>query len=167
MPCSTKTMDRDAIVSVLAKFVHPSEHIRKAYPNADTQLRLDDLLVLQMESKKVSRRKQLFIFFVSQLIKDNSGNNIELYNVKRYARVECEGLSKFFFDSLNEEVVEESAKNEELPSEILTIENRGTVLNDDVSMLCGTSIPVDNNNQPVEENIPREGETWSDALDNT
>ena len=166
MPRSAKTMGRDAIVSVMAKYIHPSEHIRKAYPNANAQLRIDGLLVLRMESKKVSRRNQLCVIFVSQLIKDSSGNNIELYCVKRYARVECKGLSKFFFDSVNEEVAEEAVENEELPINILAIKNRGTVLDDDVGMLCGAGISVDNNNEPVEENIPREGEAVGDVLDN-
>ena len=166
MPRSAKTMGRDAIVSVLAKFIHPSEHIRKAYPNANAQLRIDGLLVLRMESKKVSRRNQLCVIFVSQFIKDSSGNHIELYCVKRYARVESEGSSEFFFDSVNEEVVEEAVENEELPIDIFTIENRGTVLNDDVAMIRGAGISVDDDNEPVEENIPREGEAVGDVFDN-
>ena len=56
-PARKKQLGIDAVISCLAKFVHPSEHIRNTFPNGTQHnLRLEGCKVRHLEMKRVSKR---------------------------------------------------------------------------------------------------------------
>jgi hypothetical protein len=67
MPPKNKLkLGRDAVVSVLAKYIHPSEHIRRVHPNAVANLRIENLTVLRKDRRRINRKEQDVIVFVSE-----------------------------------------------------------------------------------------------------
>ena len=58
-------MGKDAIIWVLAKFIHPSEHIRRVHNNAAATLRIENLKVLRLDRKKIRRKDRDVVVFVS------------------------------------------------------------------------------------------------------
>jgi hypothetical protein len=50
-----------AIVLVLSSKLHPSEHIRRMWPNPERNHRVKNLVVLRQEIKKINRRDQIAI----------------------------------------------------------------------------------------------------------
>eukprot|EP00957_Ditylum_brightwellii_P205370 15343589-Ditylum_brightwellii.AAC.1 len=58
-------LGRNAKISVMARFVHPSAHIRMKFSNMDKNQRLDDCTVLRWEEKFVPR-KSSFAFVCAE-----------------------------------------------------------------------------------------------------
>jgi len=85
-------LGRHAKISVMARFVHPSAHIRTKFPNLDKNQRLDNCAVLRQEEKFVSRKRQLCIIFSSPDFPDE-----ELHADQRYCKVTQEGPRDLFF----------------------------------------------------------------------
>ena len=56
-----KIMGLGAKVSVFMKYLHPSEHIRQRFPNAEKNYRLTGCTVKGKDEKTVNRRKQKVI----------------------------------------------------------------------------------------------------------
>jgi hypothetical protein len=99
MPPSTMTMGDGATVSILARFIHPSEHIRTNYPNRETTLRLGGFKVLRLDTKKVSRQDQLCVIFTHDDFK-HGDDYIPLHAVRRNVKITTEGPRReFFFDA--------------------------------------------------------------------
>ena len=76
-----------AVVSALIRFIHPSEHIRRMFPNPVAGQRLSDCQTVWQEMKKVSRKDQLIIVVDHEDFKTEEGNFINLYTVKCYWKV--------------------------------------------------------------------------------
>eukprot|EP00558_Chaetoceros_sp_UNC1202_P011610 CAMPEP_0197239642 /NCGR_PEP_ID=MMETSP1429-20130617/6090_1 /TAXON_ID=49237 /ORGANISM="Chaetoceros sp., Strain UNC1202" /LENGTH=130 /DNA_ID=CAMNT_0042699097 /DNA_START=153 /DNA_END=541 /DNA_ORIENTATION=- len=93
---------KDAIVSILTKYIHPSEHIRAAYPNPGNGQRLDGCCVLRREVKKIRRSEQLAL-----VVTHESFPGVELYCVERYAKVTTEAPPDYFFDNVVVQAVDE------------------------------------------------------------
>ena len=65
------TLGVGATVSCLLKFLHPSGHIRNAFPNPAHAQRLSDCVVVRQEVKKVSQRQQLCLIVTHRDFKNN------------------------------------------------------------------------------------------------
>ena len=57
------TMGKDAQVSYLAKFLHPSEYICTAFPNTCKEVSVKNLVVVSKEMKKIWHKEQMAIVF--------------------------------------------------------------------------------------------------------
>ena len=71
------TMGIGAVGSIMIKYVHPSEHIRNKYTNPQPQQKLDGVLIVRLEHKKVARKDQECVVF-----RHDDFSNIELHAVK-------------------------------------------------------------------------------------
>jgi len=96
-----KTLGKDAVVSVLLKYVHPSEHIRNKYNNLLPNQALQNCTVLRQEVKRISGRNQLAIVVRHPEFMDGD-SPIELYASKRWFRIQEEGPADFFFTAPND-----------------------------------------------------------------
>jgi hypothetical protein len=81
-----KTLGKDAIISVLSKFIHPSEHIRKAFLNPEKGHRLEGCQVIRQEVKTINRKEQLAVVFHHPEFSSN-GDPIDLYAVQKYCKI--------------------------------------------------------------------------------
>ena len=66
-----------ATVSVLSRFLHPSNFIRDAFPNPERGHRLEDLIVLRKEKKIINRKEQTAVVVRTEHV----ANGAELYVV--------------------------------------------------------------------------------------
>ena len=98
-----KRMGKDAKVSVLTKYLHPSRLINQVLPNAESNLRLQNCIIVRLEVKKIRRLDQLAVVLKHDDFKTNDGAFEEIYTVSRWCSVTEEGPSDFFFsnDELN------------------------------------------------------------------
>ena len=87
-----------AIVSALIRFIHPSEHIRRKFPNPVAGQQLSDCQTVRQEMKKVSRKDQLVIVVHHEDFKTEEGDFIDLYAAKRYWKVHKGGDADLRFD---------------------------------------------------------------------
>ena len=98
-------------VSCLIKFLHPSELIRKAFPNPMNQQQLENCTTLHQDVKKIRQKEQVSLIMTHNDFKDDDGELLELYAVKKHFKVETEGDPDYFFDEVatddNEQPVEE------------------------------------------------------------
>ena len=134
-PICKLTMGKDAIVSILAKFIHPSEHIRRAYTNLENNQRVENLQVVRRGIAKISRKDKAAIFFVSDAFKTSDGELIELYAVPRYVVIKEEGPEYLFFENPTQNVVAQEGPME-MPFQVGVISRR-QVLESDVAELRG------------------------------
>jgi len=148
-----KTLGKDAIVSVLLKYVHPSEHIRNKYINPLPNQALQNCTVLRQEVKKIHGRNQLAIVVRHPKFMDGD-SLIDLYATKRWFKIQEEGPADFFFTqprpTVNAEVPEE--EEEEMPAAILEQAKRGGML--EVEDYLGMGLAVDDDKEPAPENVP-------------
>ena len=155
---------KDATVSILLKYIHPSEHIRAAYPNQANGQRLDGCTVLRREVKKIRRADQLALVVTHEAFPD-----IELYCVERYAKVTQEGLADFFFDNVVVNAVDEQedrpGEEQQVPQQHVPILMPSVCHRnfcaDDPDLLAAVdagAIEIDDDNEPVPENIPQQGQ---------
>ena len=98
MTLSTCNHGVGAVVSALIRFIHPSEHIRRMFPNPVAGQRLSDCQTVWQEMKKVSRKDQLVIVVHHEDFKMEEGDFIYLYAVKRYWKVHKGGDEDLRFD---------------------------------------------------------------------
>ena len=150
-------MGKDAKVSVYSKYVHPSEHIRKRWPNNPPGLRLSGKVIRQ-ETKKISRRDQLALVFRCPDVVDDNGTMIELHAVPRWFKIEQEGPRDLFFTAPepNAPVVEAPQGPRAVPQAALEVMQRsgGRRLNEnDFAALDGV-VDIDDDNLPAPENVP-------------
>ena len=167
------TAGKGAVLSVLARFIHPSEHIRRCFPNYEYHLRLENLTALRQEERTVRQKKQLCVVFVTDEVTDDNGAPIELYCVRCYAKVAKEGPPEDFFQRKRQRVAKEKetteneeipdndngeeespADAEEMPPNIAVIDARNRILPEDISDVRNVGIWVDDDNDPLPENVP-------------
>ena len=107
-----KNMGLGAKVSVLMKYLHPSEHIRKRFPNAESNHRLIGCIVKGKDEKTVNRRKQKVILIEHDDFKKD-GEPILLYGTYRWFTITEEGPREGFFETVTEEVAIDDPVSEE------------------------------------------------------
>ena len=152
---------KDAVVSILLKFIHPSEHIRAKFPNQVNGQRLDGCCVLRREVKNIRKTDQL-----SLVVTHEAFPGVELYCVERYAKVTREGPPDYFFDNViveaDDEEEERAGDGEEVEEEhvpvLMPAICRRNFRVDDPEILDAVDagiIEMDDDNEPVPENIPQ------------
>ena len=157
-------LGKDAVVSCLSKYIHPSEHIRRRWPNPINGHRMEGLRVLRQEIKRVSRKDQLAVVFTHPEFKDDNNELLELHTIQRWLTVTEEGESDYFFDTnsngnnnANTEIVERTPEEQVEVPVIAQQNNRAETLdmNDPyvLEQLRGIA-SIDDDNEPVQDNIP-------------
>ena len=152
-------MGADALIGIIARFIHPSIHIRNKFPNTISSFRLDNLKVVREETKVVSNKQQECYIFVHPDMVDDDGNKVELYATKRYCKIISEGPPEKLFGRDELVLDEEGSRKEDedvdrsMPEMFPTILGRGNILHEDVSTLRG-EVEIDDDNDPAPENVP-------------
>jgi len=155
---STKkmTMGKGAVVSVLSSRLHPSLLIRDRWPNPQKNHRVENLVIIRQEVKKVNRRDAMTLVMTHEDFKVD-GEYTELHAIKRFCIIKSEGDPDFFFTiALAAEDVA-AAEAEFVPQEIQDMVARGTLEADDV-YLAQNIVETDDDNEPAPENLPQEGQ---------
>jgi hypothetical protein len=139
--------------SVLLSKLRPSERVDNAFPNSESTQRLDDLVALRRQL--VTRRGLTYdaIFFSSASIPD-----VELSAARRFVLVLEEGPN----DGVWEEVANNPAPgnpslpdgdvDNPVPIDDAIFNLRGTA--EDIAMVRNQGFDVDDDNEPVPENVP-------------
>ena len=115
-----KNHGKGSQVSCLIKSLHPLELIRKAFPNPMNQQQLENCITLLQDVKKIKQKEQLSLIMTHNDFKDDDGEMLELYAVKKYFKVKMEGDPDNFFDEVAKD------DNKEPEEEVLP-----QVINDD------------------------------------
>ena len=149
-----KKVGSGAICSVLLKYLHPGKTIDKRFPNRTAQQRIDGLLATSQELRKVKKKEQLVICF-----RHEQFEGVDIYCVKRWCKVTTEGAQEHFFpDEFVEEQLEIAPEPEEhqqeIAAEVFTARNQS----EDIANVRAMGFDVDDDNLPLEENEPNEGE---------
>lgn len=158
------TMGKDATISVLSNKVHPSELIRKKWPNPIEGNRIVGK-VLRQQMKIINRKPVNALVFKSPSIVDSDGTEMELHSVPRWCKLVSEGPAEYFFTV--PQVVEPPADGEEGVQVSGAVKNllrtHGPVLNADLTPLVGV-VDIDDDNQPAPENVPTPGDAPDDIF---
>ena len=96
-PQRIMTLGADTVVSVLMKYIYPSECIQNNYHNRQGKQWLEGLKVLRLETKKVWRKDQECVVFVTDDFVNNNGNPIKLYASRRFVVVTKQRPKELFF----------------------------------------------------------------------
>lgn len=142
-----------AVCSVLLRRLHPLQLVQHKFPNAEHQQRLDDLICIRKEIKKVSRRDQMCYVFRHDVLDDNQ----ELHCVCRWSQVKTPPMEPFEGQQEEPLIANEGAVNERIgaiPVEILMA--GGT--REDIQLARAAGFEVDDDNEPAPENVPVETE---------
>ena len=159
-----------AIGSCLAKFLHPSAHIRERYPNDYKTRRLDGLMVMSQREMTVSRSKKLCFIVTHDSIPD-----VQLHCTRRYLTITQEAEVQNYFieegDVLDapapentgieptemlsvDEIQRRDAEEIELFGDMMRqIEVFGGGDEEDIERLRAEGFEVVNDNEPLPENV--------------
>ena len=142
-----------AMVSALICFIHPSEHIRRMFPNPFAGQRLSDCKTVRQEMKKVSRKDQRVIVVHHEDFKMEEGNFIDLYAVKHYWKVNKGGDEALWFDVAPTNVGgEQGDEMLPLPAAVDNYINGERV---NIIEALQEVVEIDDDNEPAPENVPR------------
>jgi Transposase IS4 len=155
MRAAKMTMGKGAVVSVLSSRLHPSKLIRDRWPNPEKSHRVENLVVLRQELKKINREDQLALILTHEAFKDG-GEYIELYASHRWCVLQCEGDPDFFFTCAAEGEQFQPEVRELLPVEIREISERA-VLDEEEVRIARELVEIDDDNEPAPENMPQQG----------
>ena len=159
--------------SVLLKYLHPSKRISEVFPNRTANERLDGLVAIKKDGRKVNKKMQQCIIF-----RHDRFPNEELHCVTRFCKVLKEGAVEDYFevqvpvaavepqddpaqvpDALEvQQDARMASSNEETNLERL----RGTA--EDISMVLDMGFDVDDDNMPAPENVPEGDDDTTDDL---
>ena len=142
-----------AVVSALIRFIHPSEHIRRKFPNPVAGQRLSDCQTVRQEMKKVSRKDQLVIVVHHEDFKMEEGDFIDLYAMKRYWKVHKGGDADLRFDvAPTNDGGEQGDEMLPLPAAVDDYINGERV---NIIEALQEVVEIDDDNEPAPENVPR------------
>lgn len=164
-----KRLGKDAKVSIIVRYLHPSRLISTTMPNVASNQRIEDCIVIRMAVKKVNRRDQLVIVMKHDNFKTNDGAPEEIYSVSRWCKVQEEGPSEYYFD--NEDNGEAAQPSNEIPEKEMEVElpdvsaqiNHRGLLEGDISQMDG-QVEVDDDNEPAPENVPAPNSNVDDVF---
>ena len=146
---------KDAVCSILARYLHPSAKIRELYPNMPNTLRLQGFKVLRQEVKRVNQRDQLCIVCAH----DNF--DVEMYAVKCWFTVTSPGDPEYYFDTVLQTVpavaVDGAGADDPDAVEIPEIARNPAIDVDDPALVAAAEaagIMIDDDNEPAPENCP-------------
>ena len=159
-----KNHGKGAEVSCLIKFLHPSELIMKAYPNPLNQQRLENCITLCQDVKKIKQKEQLSLIVTHNDFKDDNGELLELYAVKRHFKVENEGDPDYFFDAVakdDNEQAEEEVLPQVINDEVMGVNDGGP---QNLAVALNEVVDIDDDNEPAPENVPTPGVSTTTVL---
>lgn len=150
-----KTMGKGAVVSCLARMLHPVRVIETTFPNMNNKKRLAGLIVLRKEMKTINRRQQEALICQSDEIM-NGDEHTEVYAAVRYFAIVVEGPPDGFFEpmAVNNELPEQEARNQLSDDVFEIVRNRNNnrpADDDDILQVLG-ELEIDNDNDPAPEN---------------
>ena len=151
-------------VSCLIKFLHPLKLIRKAYPNPLNQQQLENCITLRRDVKKIKQKEQLSLIVTHNDFKDDDGELLELYAVKRHLKVENEGDPDYFFNGVakdDNEQAEEEVFPHMIDDEVMAV-NDGVPQN--LAAALNGVVYIDDNNERAPENVPTPGLSTTTVL---
>lgn len=147
-------MGKDAVFSVLLRFIHPSKAVRDRFPNPQASHRLNSCTILRLEAKVVNRNSAICVVFRHDRFKDHDGNFIEMHVLPRWIKIEKEGPAEFFFEpSIDAGAAESIVDKQTMPAAALRVAKSGRICGEDVVELASTC-EIDDDNEPAPENIP-------------
>jgi Transposase IS4 len=156
MPRTKKKMGRGAVVTILARMLHPRRLIQETFPNMNKNKRLGMLIVLRLEEKKIGKKN--FECVVVQSDEVMSGDShIELYAATKHYRVILEGPSDAYFHNeqeatLDNDIVEVQVQ-EMLPTAVMERVHLTNFDEEEIAQIRGV-VETDNDNDPLPDNIP-------------
>ena len=164
-----RRIGKDATLSILARYLHPTKYIREKYENMRNNQRVEDLVAVRMDRKIVSRREQVVIVVTSEEFKDDD-ELVELYAVPRWFSVVEEGPEEDIFDMeagpKDDEASEEEEEVETIPEEVLQgVIATGAIQENQILELAAMGVPVDDDNDPLEENKPTETDETTTSVE--
>jgi hypothetical protein len=143
--------------TVLKKNLHPKKRINERYINFAKESRLEGLVAIRQEKKKIRGKDQLCIVFHHE-----DFPNEEVYCATRWAKVTQEGPDNCYFE-VPEVPVEEVADPEEevtpvpnIPKELFN-RNHRIGHREDIELFWQAGFGVDDDNEPAPENVPTAG----------
>ena len=157
-----KTMGKGAVVSCLARMLHPSQIIAQRFPTINKNKRLEKLIVLQKENRKIKKKEYKCVVVQSNEVMDGD-NHVELYASLRHFCVVTAGSPINYFNEtvMHELGTQNNAPEEQqtdLPPELLhRLETLVLDKNDIALLSCALETNSDNDLAP--ENIPITTET--------
>ena len=130
-------------------FLHPRKVVSNKYPNELAHERLEGLLVLRRESKKVNNKEKVCI-----VLRHNDFENEELHCAQRYVKVLTEGNEADFFsgECVEATVIAEEENRSDEAQEVPVICNSD--LAENIARLRMEGYDVDDDNEPAPENVP-------------
>ncbi|KAG7340602.1 transposase IS4 [Nitzschia inconspicua] len=139
------------------RYMRPLKVIQTKHPQIVGTPRIEQLLALRKELKRLNKRLQFFIVF-----RHDDFPNGEIYCHERFCRVEVGSPPGQLFGDIEAdedvEVVEEVEPTDEIPAEV----QPHSVGVDDRFLLRNDGFNVDDDRDPALENIPVPGETVND-----
>lgn len=147
-------------MQILARYVHPSAHLRDKYPNFEAQKATQTssgCKVLRQARKTISRKEHLAV-----VVSHPDFPGIELYAVKRWFKVTTQGPADYFFNNRNEnentaQAQEAEEEAEEGPENLAGRIHRQDIDAADLDLLAAAeagNFDVDDDNLPAPENQP-------------
>ena len=154
-----KTHGVGAVVSVLTKFVHPSQLIRDKFPNLPNGHRLSGCITLRQEVKRINQKEKLSLIVKHNDFKNDDEEYQELHACKRHFQIQEEGDPEFFFDIPQQVTPTTEDQSPDMPDAIdaaLEGEHVGGV--DGLIAALQGVVDIDDDNNPAPENVPVPGE---------
>lgn len=157
MPRKRKQMGKGAMVGCLLKLLHPSALLSNAFPNAQDNFRLHNMIVLRLEKRKIRRKECEVVVVQSDMVMDGD-EHIEIYAATKHFTVQQEGRKEDFFVTTNPTIEINQPEGEEevlepLPEQVVARQNSVIFGADDVAELEAV-VETDNDNEPAPENVP-------------
>ena len=157
MPRKKKRMGDGAVVQCYLKYLHPTQELSKRFVNARDNFRLNNLVVLRREVKKIRRKDVECVVLQSDEVM-NDDVHVEIYGHLKHFTVVVEGNPANFYNAATPEAIRTETdgtgdENVELPEEVLERQNFANFSEEDVSALQAV-VETDNDNDPAPENIP-------------
>ena len=109
MACRQQGLGVGTECSVLLKFLHPKPVINKVYINLQPNVKVDDLLAMQMEHKKVScMDREVVVFQCKQF-------SSKIYTVKKWVKVIIPSSENTYFVQIDKSAIDEKEELTEIP----------------------------------------------------
>ena len=161
----TQRKKNSAVVWVYLKYMHPQKIIRDLYLNWTQHDKMEDLLIIGQGVKKIKGKEHMCALF-----RHDSFPNKVLYCCKKWSsHVVSEGDPTQSFHQVPAAVQEEVGAEEEDSDEV------GAAIPDhvfhmggneeDIAHIRGLGFTVDDDNEPVPENIPDPNEEPNQAVE--
>ena len=132
--------------------LHHGKDIADNFPNASHNKKVENLIGLRKESNTVNRKEQAVIVF-----RHSDFAEVKLHCVERFCHVMTEGpVSEVFTNGSAPPEIEEDVTPhvDEGMDPVVPVPPTTGNMHEDIQNLCAQGFSVDDDNEPVEENIP-------------